>query len=172
MISVLGDPGTCFFDNGFSDGDEKKPLQSDQKRKKFPNPFSCIVLSFIKRPIKEGAYNRDDRSHIYCYTPQLCDRTKSVNTTSRNKPFVLFRQVDEEYFGEGFDLTELVGSDPDKKLRTRKAVKAIAQMMHKQNEARIVQNLENVAKKLPSDRVFTVYGNIFNDFSNSRIILE
>ena len=26
MISVLGDPSTCFFDNGFSDGDEKKPL--------------------------------------------------------------------------------------------------------------------------------------------------
>ena len=102
----------------------------------------------------------------------MCDRTKSVNTTSRNEPFVPLRQVDEEYFGEGFDLTELVGSDPDKKLRARKTVRAIAQTMYKQNEARIVQNLENVAKKLPSDRVFTVYGNIFNDFSNSRVILE
>ena len=102
----------------------------------------------------------------------MCDRVESANTTSQNKLFVPFILVDEESFGEGFDPTDLVGSDPDKKLRARKTVRVIAQMMCKQIEARIVQNLKNVAKKLPSDRVFTVSGNKLNDFLNSRIILE
>ena len=101
----------------------------------------------------------------------MCDRVESANTTSQNKPFVPFILVDEESFGEGFDPTDLVGSDPDKKLRARKTVRVIAQMMCKQI-ARIVQNLKNVAKKLPSERVFTVSGNKLNDFLNSRIILE
>ena len=32
MISVLGDPGVSFFDNGFHDADESKPLWSGQRR--------------------------------------------------------------------------------------------------------------------------------------------
>ena len=72
MITVLGDPSIIFFDNSFSDGDEKKALWLGQNRKKLPNPFSCTAPSFMKRPIKENAYNRDDCNHIYCYTPHLC----------------------------------------------------------------------------------------------------
>ena len=55
MITVLEDPGVVFFNNGFSNGNEKKALWSGQKRKKLPNPFSCTASSFMKRPIKENA---------------------------------------------------------------------------------------------------------------------
>ena len=52
IISVLGDPSTVFFDNGFSIGDEKKPLLSGYERKKLPNRLSCTAPLFMKRPIK------------------------------------------------------------------------------------------------------------------------
>ena len=47
-------------------------------------------------------------------------------------------------------------------------------MMCKENKARITQNLENVAKHLPSDRVYTVCGEKLTDFFNFRLnsILE
>ena len=43
MITVLGDPGVVFFNNGFSDGNEKKALWSGQKRK---NPIYPIYPSY------------------------------------------------------------------------------------------------------------------------------
>ena len=77
IINVLGDgSSTVFFDNGFSIGDEEKPLWSGYRRKKLPNPWTCTDPSFMKRPIKDNSYNREGRSMIFCYTPQLCDRAE------------------------------------------------------------------------------------------------
>ena len=45
-------------------------------------------------------------------------------------------------------------------------------MMCEENKAQITQNLENVAKHLPSNGVYTVCGDKRNDFSNSRLILD
>ena len=73
IITVLGHPNVIFFDNASSSVDENKPLWSGQKRKEMSNPFTCTAPSFMKRPIKERLYNSNDRSRIYCYTPQLCD---------------------------------------------------------------------------------------------------
>ena len=169
---MLGDPGIIFFfDNGFSDGDEKKSLWSGQKKKELPNPFSCTALSFMKRPIKGNAYKRDNHSHIYCYTYQLRDRPKEAKMHNK-KPFVLFIQVDKESFGIDFVPTDLVGGDPKRKLSARKVVRNIAKMMCKENEPKLTQNLGNVAKKLPSDRIYTICSKKLNNFSNSRFILE
>ena len=44
--------------------------------------------------------------------------------------------------------------------------------MVKENKARIIRNLDNVSKHLPSDREFTVLGEKHNDFSSSRFILN
>ena len=169
--AVLEDPGVVFFDNGFYDVDEKKSLLSCQKRKKLPNSFSCTAPSFMKRPIKENAYNCDNRSHICCYTPQLCNQAEETNMHNK-KPFVLFIQVGEEFFGIDFVPTDLVGSDPERKLSARQDVRNIAKMMCKENQPRITQNLKNVAKRLPSDRICIICSEKFNDFSNSRFVLE
>ena len=60
IISMLGDdPSTVFFDNGFSIGDEKKSLWFGYRRKKLPNPLSSTAPLFMKRPIKDGPYNRE-----------------------------------------------------------------------------------------------------------------
>ena len=42
----------------------------------------------------------------------------------------------------------------------------------KKTKAQITQNLENVAKHLPSNGVYTVCDDKRNDFSNSRLILD
>ena len=62
MISVLGDPGVSFFTNGFHDADESKPLWLGQRRQKILKPFTCTVPSFMKQPIKNGVYNKEDCS--------------------------------------------------------------------------------------------------------------
>ena len=85
MLTVLGDPDSTFFDDGFSNVDETKLLWSGQKRKEMPNSFTCIAPFFVKRPIKEGFYNTVEKRHIYCYTHQLCDRAEIANR-SQNKP--------------------------------------------------------------------------------------
>ena len=82
--------------------------------------------------------------------------------------------MNKESFGQGFDLTDLLRVNPKKKSYTRNSVRNIAKMMCKENKARITQNLENVAKHLPSDRVYTVCGEKLTDFFNFRLnsILE
>ena len=91
---------------------------------------------------------------------------------NNNRLFVSVIQVDKGSFGKDFSPTDLMDSDPERKLYTRKAVRNIAKMICKENEPRIAQNLENVARKLPSNRVYTICGEKFNDFSNSMYILE
>ena len=54
------------YDNGF--GVQEKPLWSGYRRKKLPNPVSSTVLSFMKRPMKEGHYDTTKRCEIFCYT--------------------------------------------------------------------------------------------------------
>ena len=171
IITVLGDPNAIFFDNAFSCADKNKPLWSGQKRKEISNTFTCIAPSFMKQPIKERLYNSNDRSRIYCYTPQLCDRAEIANR-NQNKPYMSFIQIDESSFGEFFDPTDLLSVDTAKKSLARNAMRAMAHMMCSDNESKIQQNLKNVAKKLPSDREFMFCEKKLNDYSDCRIILE
>ena len=136
MITVLGDPNAIFFDNAFSSVDENKPLWSGQNRKEMLNPFTCTAPSFMKQPIKERLCNSNNRSYIYCYTPQLCDRGEIANR-SQNKPYVPFIQIGESSFGESFDLTDLLSVDAEKKLLARNPVRAMAHMMCLGNKSKI-----------------------------------
>ena len=79
MISVPGDPSVSFLDNRFHDADESKPLWSGQRRRKIPNPFTCTAPSFMKQRIKDGIYDREDRSRIYCFSCQLCHQAEKAN---------------------------------------------------------------------------------------------
>ena len=69
-------------------------------------------------------------------------------------------------------VTCLLSGDPEKKSYAKNSVRSIAKIMCEENKARITQNLENIAKHLSSDRVYTVCGDKLNDFSNSRLILD
>ena len=90
----------------------------------------------------------------------------------RKKPFVPFIQVNEKSFGKDFVPADLVGSDPERKLYARKAFRNMAKMICKENEPRITRNLEDFAKKLPRNRLYTIFGEKLNSFSNSWFILE
>ena len=169
MITILGDRGTIFFDNGFVD--EKNMLWSAHNKRKLANPFSSAVSSFMKRPIMEGAYNTDERCEIFCYTPQLCNRVEKANTHN-GMTFIPFTEVNKENFRVNFYPLHLVGNDANKKASTRKAVQNVARMMCNENKQRIISNLENVAKHLPNDREFIVCGEKYNNFSDSRLILD
>ena len=156
MITLLGDPCVVFLDNGFSDVDERKALWLRQRRKKLPNPFSCTALSFMERSIKENAYNCDDHSHIYCYTSQLSDRAEEANMHNR-KPFCSFYSSRQRIFWYRFCFTDLVHSDPERKLVTRKAVRSIAKMMCYENESRIIQNFPLTENTLFLVRSLTIF---------------
>ena len=65
----------------------------------------------MKRPIKDGAYNREDHSRIYCFTPQLCDRVKKANR-NQGRPYVPFIQIAEEPLGKDFNHVHLISPDP------------------------------------------------------------
>ena len=44
----------------------------------------------MKRSIIEGLYNPEDRSRIYCYTPQLCNKAE----ISKRRTSILHRNAD------------------------------------------------------------------------------
>ena len=125
----------------------------------------------MKHCIREDLYNPEDRSQIYWYTPRLCDRAEITNR-SCDKPYVPFIQIDEKSFEENFNPTDLISSDPEKKLLARNAVRSTAHIMYHCNESKICQNFKNVAKKLTSNRVFTFCGKELKDCTKCRIILE
>ena len=54
----------------------KSPSEKEIEEAKNRDPCSCTDPSFMKRPIKDNSYNREGRSIIFCYTPQLCDRAE------------------------------------------------------------------------------------------------
>ena len=89
MITVLGDSGVNLSDNVFSEGDEKKPQWSGQRKKKLPNPFSCTAPSFLKRFIKENAYNCDNSGHIIHLSCVI--GPKRLMCTIRSLLFLLFK---------------------------------------------------------------------------------
>ena len=80
----------------------------------------------MKRSVKDGSYNR--KGKIFCYTSQLGDRAEKVNT-HKNKLFVTFIQVTKKSFGQGFDPTNLLSSDTEKKSYAQDSARAIAKMM-------------------------------------------
>ena len=113
----------------------------------------------------------DERYEIFFYTPQLCDRVEKANTHN-GTVFVPFTEVNKENFGVNFYPLDLVGNDPDKKASAIKAVRNVARMMCNENKQRIISNLVNVTKHLPNDREFIVYSGKYDEFSNSRLILD
>ena len=113
----------------------------------------------------------DERCNIFCYTLQLCNSVEKTNTQN-GVPYVPFTEVNKETFGENFYPPDLIGSNPDKKLSVRKAFRNIARMMCNENKPKIIANLENVPKHLPSDMEFTVCDEKHNDFTYSRLILD
>ena len=119
--SVLGDHSVVFFDNGFYDVDESKPLWFGQKRRKTPNPFSCTAPSFMKRPIKDSIYDREDCSCIYCFTPQLCDRAEKVNR-NQERSYVPFIEVAKESLGKDFNPADLILLNAEIRRRARNSV--------------------------------------------------
>ena len=155
QITILGDKSDIFFDNGF--GGDKKPLWSGYKRNKLPNPFSCTLQSFMKRPVKEGFYDTSRRSENFCYTPQLCDKFEEVNRNN-TMPHIPFTEVNKETFGDAFYAPDLISLNLEKKAAARKAVIIVAKIMCKQNKKRLTNNLDNVIKFLPNDREFFVCG--------------
>ena len=106
-MKVCWETSVVFFDNGFYDVDESKPLWFGQKRRKMPNLFSCTAPSFMKRPIKDGIYDWEDCSCIYCFTPQLCDRAEKVNR-NQERPYVPFIEVAKESLGKDFNPADLI----------------------------------------------------------------
>ena len=105
LAQVSGDPHDQFFDNGFLN--EKKTLWSGFKRNKLPNPVCLKMPSFMKRPMKEGYYDRSKQCEIFCYTPQLCDRNEEANKQN-NMPYIPFIEVNKNTFGENFHPPDLI----------------------------------------------------------------
>ena len=125
----------------------------------------------MKRPIKVGSFNTEERCKIFCYTPQLCNRAGKANTNN-SMPFMPFIEVNKETFGENFCPTDLGDGNLDKGTSAREAVPNVAKMMCEENKQRIITNMENVAKHLPRDREFAVCGEKHNNFMDCRLILD
>ena len=111
--TVLGDKIDDILENGF--GGDKKPLQSGYKRSKLPNRFSCTLLSFMKRAIKEGLDGTSKHSETFCYTPQLCDRIEEANRNNA-MPYIPFVEVNKETLGGDFYPPDFISSTLEKKL--------------------------------------------------------
>ena len=125
QVVVLGDPDDTFFNNGFG-GDKKSPW-SVYQRNKMKNPFSCILTSFMKYPIKNNLCNTAERSEVFCYTPQLSDRKDEANKTnesnSNKQSYVPFVGINIKTFGEGFKSNDLLSDNEEKRLLSRSCVK-------------------------------------------------
>ena len=124
----------------------------------------------MKRPMKENMYDPKERCEIYCFTPQLSDPIEEANK-SQSMPYVPFIEVT---LGENFMPLDLIGTDQDKRRSAVKAVVAIWKLMCLENKKRILQNFDHVIKKLEdgNDGEFHVCGEKYNDFGNSRFILN
>ena len=154
----------------------KKPLWSGYGRNKMKNPFNCTLPSFMKYPTKNNLYDTAERSKVFCYTPQLCDRKEKANiankTNSNKQPYVSFVDINIKTFGEGFKPTDLLSDNGEKRLLSRSCVKKVMRLMIKNNKKQIVNNLDNVFRHLPNDRVFTVFSKKYNDYFSSRFVLN
>ena len=124
----------------------------------------------MKRPMKENMYDPKERCEIYCFTPQLSDRIEEANK-SHSMLYVPFIEVT---LGENFMPLDLIGTDQDKRRSAVKAVVAIWKLMCLENKKGILQNLDHVIKKLEdgNDGEFHFCGEKYNDFGNSRFILN
>ena len=139
------------------------------------NPFSCIFPSFMKYLIKNNLYDTTERSEVFCYTPQLCDRKEEANkankSNSNKQSYVPFIDINIKTFSEGFNPTNLLSDNEEKILLSRSCVKKVMRLVIK-NKKQIVNNLNDVVRHLPSDRLFTVFGEKYNDYSSLRFILN
>ena len=149
---------------------------SGYQRNKMTNPFSCILTSFMKYPIKNNLCNTAERSEVFCYTPQLSDRKDEANKTnesnSNKQPYVPFVGINIKTFGEGFKSNDLLSDNEEKRLLSHSCVKKVMRCRIKNNKKQIDSNLDNVVRHLPNDRVFTVFGKKYNDYSSLRFVLN
>ena len=173
QVVILGDPNDRFFNNGF--GGDEKPLWSGYRRNKMKNLFSCTLSPFMKYPIKNNLHDTAERSKIFCYTAQLCDRKEEANKANKSisniQPYVPFVNINIKTFGEGFKPTDLLSDNEEKRLLSRSCVKKVMRLMIKNNK-KVVNNLDNVIRHLPNDRVFTVFSKKYNNYSSSRFVLS
>ena len=99
------------------------------------NPFSCILPSFKKYPIKNNLYNTAERSEVFGYTPQLCDRKDEANKTnesnSNKQPYVPLVDLNIKTFSEGFKPNDLLSGNEEKRLLSRSCVKKVMRFMLK-----------------------------------------
>ena len=112
----------------------------------------------MKYPIENNLYDTTERSEVFCYTPQLCDRKEEANKTNKSnsnkQSYVPFIDINIKTFSEGFKPTNLL-SDNEKKIQlSRSCVKKVMRLMIK-NKKQIVNNLNDVVRHLPNDRLFT-----------------
>ena len=117
-----------------------------------------------------------ERSNVFCYTPQFCYRKEEANkankSNSNKQPYVHVVDINIKTFGEGFKPTDLLSDNEEKRLSSGSCVKKVMRRMIKNNKKQIVNNLGNVVRHLPSDRVFTVFGKKYNDYTSSRFVLN
>ena len=164
QVVILGDPD----DNGF--GGDNKPLSSGYQRNKMKDPFSCILLSFKKYPIKSNFNNTEERSEVFCYMPQLCVRKEEANkpnkSNSNKQPYVPFLNINKETFGSNFGPTDLVFEDKDKRLLSRNCIKRVIRLMIK-NKKQIINYLD-----IMSLNIYQMTGtSLFLDKKNTTTIL-
>ena len=167
---VLGDLNNTYYDNRL--GRDDKPLWSGYQRNKMKNPFSGTLPSFTKYPIKNNFYDTKQRSEVFCYMLQLCERKEEANkankSCSNKQPYVPFVDINIKTFGEGFVLTVLLFDNQEKRLFSCNCIKSVIRLMLKNKKKQIV----NVIAHLPNNREFTVFGKKYNNYSNSRFVLD
>ena len=108
------------------------------------NPFSYTLPSFMKYPIKNNLYNTAERSEVFRYTPQLCDRKEEANkankSNSNKQHYIPFVNINIKTFGDGFKPTDLLSDNVEKRLLSRSCVKKVMRLMIKNNKKQIVNN--------------------------------
>ena len=89
-------------------------------------------------------YNTAERSEVFRYTPQLCDRKEEANkankSNSNKQHYIPFVNINIKTFGDGFKPTDLLSDNVEKRLLSRSCVKKVMRLMIKNNKKQIVNN--------------------------------
>ena len=127
----------------------------------------------MKYSIKNNLQDTAERSKVFCQKPQLCDpkeEANNANTSNSNKqPYVPFININIKTFGEAFKPTDLSSYNEGKRLLSRICRKTVMRLMIKKNKKQIINNLDNVVRHLPNNRVF---GKKYNNYTGSRFVLN
>ena len=103
--------------------------------------------------MKEGSLDTSKRSEFSCYAPQLCDRKEEANKV-QSQVFVPFISVNKESFVDRFHPPDLLSEDASKRHYARYCGRNVAKVMVESNKERIVTNLDNIIKNIPSESLW------------------